>query len=136
MKDIQYKSLIFDKDEIIKLYLDNEWTNYTKDKDSLFKGIKNSLYVYAAYQADRLVGLIRVVGDGFTIVYIQDILVLTSFQRKGIGKKLVKDVLKKYENVRQISLTTDLTDKQKSFYESCGFKAYSDIKLSGYIFDK
>ena len=37
----------------------------------------------AAYDEDRLVGLIRVVGDGLTIVFIQDLLVYPQYQRQG-----------------------------------------------------
>ena len=59
MNNIEYKDLTFNEDDILNLYQDNGWTNYTKDKKSLFKGIKNSLYVFSAYDKETLVGLIR-----------------------------------------------------------------------------
>ncbi|WP_430038931.1 GNAT family N-acetyltransferase [Peribacillus simplex] len=38
-----------------------------------------------AWDDDKLVALIRVVGDGQTIIYIQVILVLENYQDQGIG---------------------------------------------------
>ena len=136
MNNIDYKNLVFNEDAIINLYNNNGWGNYTEDKELLFKGIRNSLYVCAAYETGTLVGLIRTVGDGSTIIYIQDILVLDFYKRKGIGTKLINKVLNKYKDVRQICLTTDLTEYQKKFYESCGFKEYIDNKITGFIYDK
>ena len=49
MNNIIYKELVYNKENILNLYLDNEWTNYTNQSDLLFEGIKNSLYSLAAY---------------------------------------------------------------------------------------
>lgn len=136
MINIDYKELILNEEEILNLYIDNDWSNYTINKESLFKGIRNSLYTIGAYESGTLVGLIRVVGDGSTIIYIQDILILKEYKRNGIGSKLIKLILEKYSNVRQICLTTDFTDYQKSFYESCGFKNYKDKNITGFIYKK
>ena len=32
MSDISYKELIFNEEDILNLYLNNEWTNYTNKK--------------------------------------------------------------------------------------------------------
>ena len=96
-------------------------------------GYKNSLLVLAAYEGDELLGIIRVVGDGYTIVFIQDILVFPSKQREGIGTALIKAVLEKYSDVRQIELTTDNTDKTVSFYKSLGFTEFSEIGCCGFM---
>lgn len=131
-----YKELLFEEHQILALYSANQWTNYTNHKESLFAGIKQSLYTYAAYDGDTLVGLIRVVGDGQTILYIQDLLVLPNYQRQGIGSHLVTHILHRYKDVRQIVLTTDLTIEQQSFYESLGFVRYEAIPLQGYYYKK
>ncbi len=136
MSDIIYKELQFDEKEIINLYQDNNWTMYTKNQNNLFKGIKNSLYNYAAYDEKKLVGLIRVVGDNNTIIYIQDILVLEAYHQKGIGTKLIQYVINKHKNVRQICLMTGKSDKQKMFYEKNGFKEYGDLEVVGFLLDK
>ena len=136
MNKIDYCELKYNETEIISLYENLGWSNYTKDKKSLFKGIKSSLYCRGAYDNGKLVGLIRVIGDGSTIIYIQDILVLDSYQRLGIGTTLIQYVLDKYKSVRQICLTTDLELKQKEFYESVGFKMYNDLNITGFMLKK
>ncbi len=120
---IAFKELLYNEDAIMDLYLNNEWYAYTNQKELLFKGIKNSLDVYGAYDRDKLVGLIRTIGDKETIIYIQDILVNKEYQRRGIGSKLVNIVIEKYKHVRQIILMTDQTKQQISFYQSLGFIA-------------
>ena len=86
-----------------------------------------------AYDSDQLVGVIRTVGDGQTIVFVQDIVVLPEYQRKGIGTKLLKAVMDKYKDVYQVELLTDNTDKTKAFYRSVGFIASDEIDCVAFI---
>ncbi|MDO5047816.1 MAG: hypothetical protein Q4D88_04630 [Anaerococcus sp.] len=44
---------------------------------------------------------------------MQDILLLESYQRRGLGSKLLKVILEEYKDLRQIILLTDDTEKQK-----------------------
>lgn len=67
--------LQYNEAEILSLYSSVGWTAYTDTPEVLRKGFENSLLTLAAYEGDRLLGIIRVVGDGYTIVWIQDILV-------------------------------------------------------------
>ena len=71
--------------DLEQLYSSVGWFAYTHDMDILENAVNNSLSVITAWQDDKLVGLIRAVGDGVTILYIQDILVNPEFQNKGIG---------------------------------------------------
>jgi ribosomal protein S18 acetylase RimI-like enzyme len=87
----------------------------------------------AAYQNEELLGIIRVVGDGFTIVFVQDILVFPQKQRQGVGTALLKAVLAKYPDVRQIELITDNTPKTVAFYKSLGFYEFSEIGCCGFM---
>lgn len=123
----------FNFDEIKKLYDAVGWTAYTDDMNSLEKGYENSLKVLAAYEDDKLLGIIRAVGDGFTVVFIQDILVFPEEQGKGIGKALIKAMLDYYPNVRQIQLTTDIDPKTIAFYKSIGFTELSEIDCCGFM---
>ena len=65
-------------------------------------------------------------GDGISIIYIQDILILKPFQNKGLGGQLLTTTLNKYQNVMQVVLLTDNTDKTRHFYEKHGL--YSNDK--------
>ena len=62
------------EDEILRLYASVGWTAYTDDPAALERGFRHSLLVLAAWEDGELAGLIRAVGDGATIVFIQDIL--------------------------------------------------------------
>jgi ribosomal protein S18 acetylase RimI-like enzyme len=124
---------VYHEEEILSLYDSVGWSAYTKQPENLKSGFMNSLLTLAAYEDDQLTGIIRTVGDGHTIVFIQDILVFPQHQRKGIGTALVKDILKRYAHVRQIQLATDNTPKTVAFYRSLGFREMSEIGCCGFI---
>ena len=121
----------FKADEILQLYTQVGWTAYTEDMPALERGYKNSLLVLAAYESGELLGIVRVVGDGTTIVLVQDILVYPARQRQGIGTALLKAVLERYKNVRQIQLVTDNTPKTVAFYKSLGFLDFAEFGCCG-----
>ena len=123
----------FKSDEILRLYTKVGWTAYTEDIPALEHGYKNSLYILAAYENDQLIGIIRVVGDGATVILIQDIIVCPERQRRGIGTALLKAVLDRYSAVRQIQLTTDNTPETVAFYKSLGFVDFSEIGCCGFM---
>lgn len=123
----------FKFDEIKRLYTEVGWTAYTDDMGALEEGYKRSLKILAAYEADELLGIIRAVGDGYTIVFIQDILVFPERQGQGVGSALIKAMLDLYPNVRQIELATDNTEKTLAFYKSVGFTEYSEVECCGFM---
>ncbi|WP_069650100.1 GNAT family N-acetyltransferase [Caloranaerobacter ferrireducens] len=134
MRNINYKYIDeFDKNDLKELYEDAGWTTYTKDLSKLIKAIKLSLMTISAWDGDKLVGLIRVVGDGQTIIYIQDILVLDSYKRNGIGSKLLSLILDKYKDVRQKVLLTNDSEETRGFYQSNGFNSCDRGELVAFV---
>ena len=123
----------YQEEEMLRLYAAVGWSSYTKNPEALRKGYENSLLVLAAYRQDELLGVIRAVGDGHTIVFVQDILVFPAWQRQGIGTMLLQSVLERYLNVRQIELVTDNTDKTIAFYQSLGFTELSKLNCCGFM---
>ena len=123
----------FKADEILQLYTQVGWTAYTEDMPALERGYKNSLLILAAYENGELLGIVRVVGDGTTIVLVQDILVYPARQRQGIGTALLKAVLERYKNVRQVQLVTDNTPKTVAFYKSRGFLNFAEFGCCGFM---
>ena len=110
----------------MELYKDAGWVHYIKDPERLKRAYENSLYIASAFHGKKLVGALRAVGDGETILFIQDILLLESYQRKSIGSSLMKLALDRYKNVRQKGLLTDETPETVAFYESNGFNKSTD----------
>lgn len=115
--------------ELVNLYDSVGWTRYTVNPRSLSEGVAGSLRVATAWSATGvLVGLARVVGDGHTVVYLQDILVRPQWQRTGVGRWLMEEVFAPYAHVRQQVLLTDDEPRQRAFYESLGFKEIRDLE--------
>ena len=123
----------YNEGEILSLYNSVGWTAYTAHPEVLHKGFDHSLLTLAAYEGEQLLGIIRVVGDGYTIVFVQDLLVFPEHQRKGIGSALLQAVLNQYRHVRQIELATDRTLKTIAFYKSMGFQEMSEVGGCGFI---
>lgn len=118
----------YQDEEIKQLYKSVGWTSYLRYPELLPKAYANSLKTFAAYVGERLVGIIRAVGDGVSILYIQDLLVHPVYQRKGIGKQLITEMLNAYPDVNQTVLLTDDSDETTGFYESAGFQK---VQLAG-----
>lgn len=115
------------QDDLVRLYSSVGWGVYAKDPARLHDAIGRSLRVVSARVGDRLVGLARLVGDGLTIVYLQDILVDPECQRQGLGTELLTAVLKPFADVRQQVLITDDDPGQRAFYETRGFTEIRDV---------
>ncbi|MCT1901336.1 GNAT family N-acetyltransferase [Oceanobacillus sojae] len=121
---INYKEMKkLDKKSLKDLYTDVDWSAYTKDMDRLQQAVENSLYVLTAWYEEELIGLIRVVGDGLSIIYIQDLLVKNAYHNQKIGSELMESVLHKYADVRQKVLLTEEAPNTRYFYEKNGFKS-------------
>ncbi len=99
----------------------------------LKKAFENSLLSLGAYDNDKLVGVIRIVGDGASVVLIQDILVFPEYQRRGIGTQLLREVMDRYSSVYQMELMTDNTPKTVSFYQSVGFVKADDMGCCAFM---
>ncbi len=123
----------FRSDEILPLYTQVGWTAYTENMPALERGYKSSLLVLAAYENSELLGIVRAVGDGATVVWIQDLLVYPEKQRQGVGTALLRAVLDRFSDVRQIQLATDNTPKNVAFYRSLGFLEFSQIGCCGFM---
>lgn len=118
---------------LMELYTDAGWTSYTKHPETLLSGVQSSLYVYSAWDNNKLIGFIRVIGDDHTIIYIQDILVHSQYRRHGIGSALLNHIVQKYSHIRQIVLLTDAKDDTIQFYEKNGLKKTDTLSLTSFI---
>lgn len=116
----------YKENEMLELYQSVGWSNYYKNPEMLEQAYAHSLYTVAAYHKEKLVGIIRVVGDGASIIYIQDLLIFPDYQRKGIGRQLLEHVLKCYESVYQKVLITDDSKKTEAFYKAMGFSTVEE----------
>ena len=121
-------------EEILPLYEAVGWSNYTSNPTMLQNALEHSLFLISARDEDgKLIGFLRAVGDGYSILYIQDIIVLPEYQRQGIGTQLLRQTLEHFKEVYQIILTTDSELKTLAFYESNGFTALSKVGCTSFM---
>ena len=123
----------YNESEILNLYQSVGWINYTNNPNMLKNAYTNSLKILAAYENEKLLGIIRVVGDGYSIVFIQDIIVLNEYQGKGFGSKFLKLILDEYRDIRQIILLTEDSYKTIKFYENNGLTQVGEYNCVAFM---
>ena len=127
------KQEIVKLEDVLHLYQAVGWTNYTHQPQMLAQALSHSLVIYLALDGDAVVGLIRLVGDGFSSVFVQDLIVLPTYQRQGIGSALMKQALGDFKGAYQVQLVTEETERTLGFYRSMGFEALSTYDCTGMI---
>lgn len=120
-------------DDVLPLYQAVGWTNYTNQPQMLEQSLAHSLATYLARDGEEIVGVVRLIGDGFSSVFVQDLIVLPSYQRQGIGSALMKKALGEFKDAYQVQLATDQTEKTLGFYRSLGFETLSTYDCTGMI---
>lgn len=95
---------------------------YKRPLDIAQKGLDNSLYGVSVYDGDKLIGMARVIGDGYTCFYVQDVLVNPEYQGLGIGKNIMNRIVAFLDNVDQDAIVALMSSKgREGFYEQFGF---------------
>lgn len=121
-------------EEILPLYEAVGWTNYSTNPTMLKNALEHSLFLISARDEEgKLIGFLRAVGDGYSIVYIQDIIVLPEYHRQGIGTQLLRQTMGHFNEVYQMILTTDNELKTVAFYEANGFTALSKVGCTSFM---
>ena len=105
--------------EVLRLYRSVQWSAARKP-DRLMRALKRSHCVVSAWVKGSLVGLGNALSDGSLVVYYPHMLVLPEFQGRGIGRELMKRLMKRYRGFHQHILIAEA--EAVSFYRKCGFK--------------
>lgn len=116
---------------LLELYGAAGWQAYLAP-GLLREAYSRSLYALGAFDGGRLVGAVRAVGDGCTIILIQDLLVLPEYRRRGIGRLLLNRTLNDFSHVRQRLLLADDTPALNDFYSHAGFVPVAELGCKAY----
>jgi GNAT superfamily N-acetyltransferase len=104
---------------ILLLYRANDWT--AAEKPALLrKALIGSHSLVTAWDGNRLVGLGNAISDGYLVVYYSHLLVLPSYQRRGIGTEIMRRLMAHYEKFHQHIVVAD--GGAIDFYRKRGFK--------------
>lgn len=82
-----------DLDQLTVLFNSVGWERRTADRDRLAQLVRGSMFVVSAWEGDRLVGFARAISDGATNAYISTVAVLPEYQKRGIGREIVRRLI-------------------------------------------
>lgn len=95
-----------------------------KNDEIVRSAIENSVIVKKVTIDDELAGMARVLGDGM-YYFICDVVISLKYQNKGIGKKLMDELIREIENKTYDGQTCTVhlmaVSGKEGFYEKCGF---------------
>jgi ribosomal protein S18 acetylase RimI-like enzyme len=123
MPNIIYSS---DKNDIKNLTRENffaGWPNKPSE-EVLRKSIANATYAILAIDTknNRLAGYITALSDDVLSAYIPFLEVDKNYQKQGIGRRLVEEMLKQLDHLYMIDLVCD--KEMVGFYAKTGFKSW------------
>ena len=102
------------------------WERFDQDYPAAFDGYWAT--VSAIDSDNRLVGWCAIISDGVRHAVLLDVIVHPSWQRRGIGQRIVKQAIQKHGiNIIHV----DFLPEYRRFYEACGFR----VGLGG-IYDR
>ncbi len=119
------------QEKIIALYKANQWSA-AKKPETLYRALLNSHTLITAWDNDTLVGLGNAISDGYLVVYFPHLLVLPSYQKKGVGKTIMSELMKVYKGFHMQMLSSD--HQAIAFYEKMGFSKAGDTQAM-WIYD-
>ncbi len=116
------------KEDIVALYKSAGWWKESYDPSAITQLITGSFAFAVAVNpsSGKAIGMGRIISDGVSDAYIQDLVVLPEYRRQGIGKQLVNALLDRClsKGMTWIGLISE--PGQDGFYSSLGFKTMNN----------
>ena len=113
-----------DRSQITRLYKEAGWWSPANDRQPEFvdKIAENSYCFVGAFCDGEMIGMGRVLSDGISDAYIQDVTVLRDHRRRGIGGRIIAHLLGKLQadRIEWIGLIGEPGTGE--FYTKLGFK--------------
>ena len=116
------------EDEIILLYKAGGWWKDSYDKTEIPQLISGSFTFAVAIdqKTGKSIGMGRVLSDGISDAYIQDVVVLAPYRGQNLGKKIVQILIEfcVSKGIQWIGLIAE--PGSRKFYTNLGFKSMND----------
>ncbi len=113
----------FTPGQLQKLFKSVDWSSGDYP-ERLVKAMRGYSKVLSAWDGDVLVGLVAAMDDGEMTAYIHYLLVNPGYQRRGIGRELMRRIKDEYRDYLKIVLIAYSGGTE--FYCSLGFKVPKD----------
>jgi ribosomal protein S18 acetylase RimI-like enzyme len=115
-----------DLDQLTILFNSVGWEHRTADQDRLAQLVRGSMFVVSAWEGDRLVGFARAISDGATNAYVSTVAVLPEYQKRGIGRELIRRLI---EGRDHLQFVLHAHERAYSFYLhlDVGFAPFDNV---------
>jgi ribosomal protein S18 acetylase RimI-like enzyme len=116
--------------EIVELYKVGRWWKNSHNPSGIKYLIKGSFAFVVAVDktTKKAIGMGRLISDGISDAYIQDIVVLPEYRNMGIGSKIINTLLDYCLSKGILWIGLIAEPNQHKFYSTIGFK-----KMEKYI---
>ena len=105
----------------------------TIEKELAQKTIENALFIVTAVYNGEIIGMARVSGDGGYTIIITDVIVKPDYQNKGIGTKLMQEIMKYIKNslkdTQEVFVNLMAAKGREAFYKQFGFEERPNDKV-------
>jgi GNAT superfamily N-acetyltransferase len=103
------------------------WGGFERDYPAAFTGYWGTV---GAFDEDNyLIGWCAILSDGVRHAVLIDVIVHPAWQRRGIGKRIVRQAIDHCHTHGISIIHVDFTPEYSTFYKACGFK----IGLAGIL---
>ena len=105
--------------DLVPLYQQADWTRQ-RSLEQIEEMLDNTPICLGVWKGGRLVGFARVLTDELFRALIDDVIVDKEFRSMGIGKRMIKELVQRLDNVELVVLGCE--HRLVKFYEGLGFK--------------
>ncbi|MCG7337930.1 GNAT family N-acetyltransferase [Staphylococcus sp. ACRSN] len=113
----EYQFNINDVEDMLTVYQSNGWLNHNQEE--IIKIFNISTHVIIAKENGHVVGFSRALSDGVYNAAIYDLVVHTDYQKRGIGREIIKQMLEHLGDLSCVHLIA--TTGNEALYEEMGF---------------
>jgi len=116
------------KEDIVRLYRDGNWWDESWDINGIDALISGSFIFAIALdkKTKSAIGMGRIISDGTSDGYIQDLVVREDQRKKGIGKKILHSLVSEAQKRGLTWIGLIAEPKTSEFYKTEGFSVMKD----------
>ena len=127
--DVRYNELT--AEQFVELW-ESVWGNGPTPEQTAL-AMAHTLFRISVFDGDRIVAMARMIGDLGLDYYIKDVIVRPEYQRRGIGKLMIGELLKfvRQNGIQNTDIFVELCAMPEKipFYEQFGFAANEAQRL-------
>ena len=131
MNNLEIKHNKLTADEFVYLW-ESVWSD-VPTKEQIELALTHSIYVVSVYDRGKVAAMARMIGDMGLCYYIKDVVVHPDYQKKGIGRGLINELLDfiKSNGISGTEIFVELCAMPDKipFYEKFGFSANEAQRL-------